>query len=45
MKIALIFGTRPEAIKMTPIYKILSKKVIITKVIVTIQHGEMLDQI
>lgn len=42
MKIALIFGTRPEAIKMAPIYHELQKNKIDTCVIVTGQHKEML---
>ncbi|MDO5027742.1 MAG: UDP-N-acetylglucosamine 2-epimerase (non-hydrolyzing) [Bacillota bacterium] len=46
MKIALIFGTRPEAIKMAPIVKELKKQEDIeTVVCVTGQHREMLDQV
>jgi UDP-N-acetylglucosamine 2-epimerase (non-hydrolysing) len=42
----LIFGTRPEAIKMYPVYKALKKKVnIALKVIITSQHQEMLKQV
>lgn len=43
----LIFGTRPEAIKMVPIIKELEKhtKDIQPLVVVTAQHREMLDQI
>lgn len=46
-KILFIFGTRPEAIKMAPLIKIFSKnsEVFITKVCVTAQHREMLDQV
>ena len=46
-KIALVFGTRPEAIKMAPIVKELEKysDKIETLVIVTAQHRHMLDQI
>jgi UDP-N-acetylglucosamine 2-epimerase (non-hydrolysing) len=41
-----IFGTRPEAIKMAPLVKELEKdKNIISKVCVTAQHREMLDQV
>jgi len=41
-----IFGTRPEAIKMAPVVKELKKVVDIdTKVVVTAQHREMLDQV
>ena len=43
----MIFGTRPEAIKMAPLYKALSSSPsdIETKVCVTAQHREMLDQV
>lgn len=46
MKIMTIFGTRPEAIKMAPVIKELRKHPEIeTKVCVTAQHREMLDQV
>ncbi|RXI39048.1 UDP-N-acetylglucosamine 2-epimerase (non-hydrolyzing) [Malaciobacter mytili] len=46
IKILLVFGTRPEAIKMAPLVKALEKeKSIISKVCVTAQHREMLDQV
>jgi UDP-N-acetylglucosamine 2-epimerase (non-hydrolysing) len=46
MKLLLIFGTRPEAIKMAPLYKELkSRPSILTKLIVTAQHRQMLDQV
>lgn len=45
MKVALIFGTRPEAIKMAPIYHTLKKSNIDVKVISTGQHKEMLYQV
>lgn len=46
MKILLCFGTRPEAIKMAPLYHELKKHVIFeVKVCVTGQHREMLDQV
>lgn len=46
MKILIILGTRPEAIKMAPLYKELkSRSNISTKLIVTAQHRQMLDQI
>lgn len=43
----LIFGTRPEAIKMAPLYHELRKHadVIDTKLCVTAQHRQMLDQV
>lgn len=42
----LVFGTRPEAIKMAPLIKVLQKdQHFITKVAVTAQHREMLDQV
>ncbi len=45
-KIFLIFGTRPEGIKMYPVYKALkSKKSIQTKIIITSQHQMMLKQV
>jgi UDP-N-acetylglucosamine 2-epimerase (non-hydrolysing) len=45
-KILLVFGTRPEAIKMAPLVKELQKESIFeTKVCVTAQHREMLDQV
>lgn len=41
-----IFGTRPEAIKMAPVVKALEQtKGIQSKVIVTAQHRQMLDQV
>jgi len=45
-KVLLVFGTRPEAIKMAPLVKAFEKeKDIISKVCVTAQHREMLDQV
>lgn len=44
MKIAIVFGTRPEAIKMAPIVKECEKRNINFITIVTAQHREMLDQ-
>lgn len=45
-KVLLIFGTRPEAIKMAPLVKALKQeKSINSKVCVTAQHREMLDQV
>ncbi|EGI5162253.1 UDP-N-acetylglucosamine 2-epimerase (non-hydrolyzing) [Campylobacter coli] len=45
-KILIVFGTRPEAIKMAPLVKIMEKRSdIIFKVCVTGQHRQMLDQI
>ncbi|GIM29669.1 putative UDP-N-acetylglucosamine 2-epimerase [Clostridium polyendosporum] len=46
IKVLTIFGTRPEAIKMAPLVKELeSRKEIDSKVCVTAQHREMLDQV
>jgi len=46
MKIACIFGTRPEAIKMAPVVLALQQeKEWETKIIVTAQHRQMLDQV
>ncbi len=46
-KILLVFGTRPEAIKMAPLVKEFQKYTnnFETKVCVTAQHREMLDQV
>lgn len=45
-KIITIFGTRPEAIKMAPLVKELERREgIESKVCVTAQHREMLDQV
>ena len=45
-KVMLVFGTRPEAIKMCPLVKELKKrKEIQTLVCVTGQHRQMLDQV
>lgn len=44
-KILLCFGTRPEAIKMAPVYHQLQKSDFEVKVCVTAQHREMLDQV
>lgn len=43
--ILLCFGTRPEAIKMAPLYHELKKSNFQVKVCVTAQHREMLDQV
>lgn len=45
MKILLCFGTRPEAIKMAPIYHELKNNGFNVKVCVTAQHRQMLDQV
>jgi len=44
-KICVIFGTRPEAIKLAPVINELKSKKIVLKVIVTSQHREMLNQV
>jgi UDP-N-acetylglucosamine 2-epimerase (non-hydrolysing) len=46
-KILIIFGTRPEAIKMAPLVKAFQeqKDAFETKVCITAQHREMLDQV
>lgn len=46
-KVAVVFGTRPEAIKMAPVILELNKhnEFFDTTVIVTAQHREMLDQV
>src|SRR3712207_7576116 len=46
IKVITIFGTRPEAIKMAPLVKELeSREEIDSKICVTAQHREMLDQV
>jgi UDP-N-acetylglucosamine 2-epimerase (non-hydrolysing) len=45
MYILIVFGTRPEAIKMAPLYHELQKSNFEVKVCVTAQHREMLDQV
>jgi len=45
-KVVLVFGTRPEAIKMAPVYEALNGRGIFdVKVLVTAQHREMLDTV
>src|SRR5207248_42949 len=45
-KMSLIFGTRPEAIKLCPLVKKMSdSKLLVPEVCVTGQHKEMLDQV
>lgn len=45
MKILLCFGTRPEAIKMAPLFHKLQQSNFEVKVCVTAQHRQMLDQV
>ena len=47
LKILIVFGTRPEAIKMIPVVKALKSDSdhFETRVCVTAQHREMLDQV
>ena len=47
MKVMVVFGTRPEAIKMAPLVKALQQAApaLQTVVCVTAQHREMLDQV
>lgn len=45
-KVLVIFGTRPEAIKMAPVVTELRRSAsLLTKVCVTAQHRQMLDQV
>ena len=46
-KILIVFGTRPEAIKMAPVVMELRRRqhAFVTKVCVTAQHRQMLDQV
>ena len=45
MKVGLIFGTRPEGIKVAPVYHELKNQGIEVKAVVTGQHKEMLNQV
>jgi UDP-N-acetylglucosamine 2-epimerase (non-hydrolysing) len=46
MKILTVFGTRPEAIKMAPLVKLLAQQEDLdARVCVTAQHRQMLDQV
>ncbi len=46
MKVLSVFGTRPEAIKLAPVVKELERhSEIVSRVCVTAQHREMLDQV
>ena len=47
IKNLIVFGTRPEAIKMAPLVKEFQKndEFFDTKVCITAQHREMLDQV
>jgi UDP-N-acetylglucosamine 2-epimerase (non-hydrolysing) len=45
MKTAVVFGTRPEAIKMAPVIKELERRKLDHTIIVTAQHRQMLDQV
>lgn len=45
-KISLVFGTRPEAIKMAPVAKIIKESEFFDlQIILTAQHRELLDQV
>jgi UDP-N-acetylglucosamine 2-epimerase (non-hydrolysing) len=47
IKVLVVFGTRPEAVKLAPVIKILEQhsEAVETVVCITAQHREMLDQI
>jgi len=46
MKVLSVFGTRPEAVKMAPVVRLLAQtKGIESRVCVTAQHRQMLDQV
>ncbi len=46
LKVLVVFGTRPEAIKMAPLVRALQKDELLDcRVAVTAQHREMLDQV
>ncbi len=44
-KVMVVFGTRPEAIKMAPVVQALRESALDCQVAVTAQHREMLDQV
>lgn len=44
-KVMVVFGTRPEAIKMAPVVQALKNSALQCQVAVTAQHREMLDQV
>jgi UDP-N-acetylglucosamine 2-epimerase (non-hydrolysing) len=44
-RVAVVFGTRPEATKMAPVILALRRRRIPTDVVVTAQHRELLDQV
>jgi UDP-N-acetylglucosamine 2-epimerase (non-hydrolysing) len=44
MKIMLVFGTRPEAIKLSPVIDELGKRGLDYRVVITAQHRQMIDQ-
>ena len=45
MKVALAFGTRPEAIKMAPVIAALREHPgVTTEIVLTAQHRELLDR-
>ncbi len=46
IRVLSVFGTRPEAVKMAPVVKALAQQSgIVSRVCVTAQHREMLDQV
>ena len=45
MRVLLVFGTRPEAVKMAPVVRQLQASRIDTLVAITAQHRQMLDQV
>ena len=45
MKVMVVFGTRPEAIKMVPVIRALRQKSCETIICATAQHRELLDQV
>ncbi|QTF06718.1 UDP-N-acetylglucosamine 2-epimerase (non-hydrolyzing) [Brenneria izadpanahii] len=46
MKVLTVFGTRPEAIKMAPLVRVLAQdEAFESRICVTAQHREMLDQV
>ena len=44
-QIYIILGTRPEAIKLAPVIQVFQRSSLITQVVLTGQHREMVEQV
>ena len=45
LKVLTVFGTRPEAVKLGPVIRELARQPVTSRVCVTAQHRDMLDQV